>query len=588
MKLGVLVAIIVALYLCTASLASAATVETVPAGPTQTGTTSYLYRYGTAYGLHAHWAWLQGKSNGSNIAARGGVSRCGTVVSSSSTPSVPACNGNNSIVIAVIDSGVDTSLTTAFPHVMPGADCTQYGSFSPIDPYPQITECSTAPGAGTVDRNGHGTRVSSSALASGASEGQYGFGVYGVAPGATLMPIDVGIIDNKHTAASIDWAVSHGADVINLSIGNDDGSVWSYVQTSLANAKASGVIVTCAAGNGGNFNGMVSYPANDPNCISVGNLQMTAPYDTWEISAVSSWGNKVDFAAPGTAVYEVNRGQATVSQTGGTSYASPAIAGTAAVLLANGDSSCGVIARATSGCVNGIYARMQNSARTVGDAAHTGHGLPDLGAAFGLAMPTHDVPDAPPPPPGGGSGSGTVTPTACTAVSVSVVVGASVSLDSQICMGAFTVEQAPSFGSLGVLARSYTAPVDRIGTTYALIQAQDHTKTQRIDITVTKQIISLARPSITCKPVVLGKAKCAINTAVPMLAGGGSATVVIQRRVIVSGKVTWKLAATCTEVSGATTTCVRKLVLGRYRLRTMVAATGLREAAASTFAIKTV
>ena len=102
--------------------------------------------------------------------------------------------------VAVIDSGVQADHPDLAGRIGPGYDVVQR------DATPQ-------------DGDGHGTHVMGIV---GAATGN-GVGVESVAPGATLMPVRVlgddggGSIDD--VARGIDWAREHGADVINLSLG---------------------------------------------------------------------------------------------------------------------------------------------------------------------------------------------------------------------------------------------------------------------------------------------------------------------------------------------------------------------------------
>src|SRR3954451_6661659 len=71
------------------------------------------------------------------------------------------------------------------------------------------------------DENGHGTHVTG-VVAANAGNGK---GIEGVAPGAMILPIRVLDKDGQGTttAASkeVDYAVAHGANVINMSFGTD-------------------------------------------------------------------------------------------------------------------------------------------------------------------------------------------------------------------------------------------------------------------------------------------------------------------------------------------------------------------------------
>src|SRR3954451_4102294 len=105
-------------------------------------------------------------------------------------------------VVAVIDTGVLASHEDLAGRLLPGHDFVQN------DDTPQ-------------DENGHGTHVTGIVAA---DEGN-GKGIEGVAPGAMILPIRVLDKDGQGTttAASkeVDYAVAHGANVINMSFGTD-------------------------------------------------------------------------------------------------------------------------------------------------------------------------------------------------------------------------------------------------------------------------------------------------------------------------------------------------------------------------------
>jgi Subtilase family len=91
-------------------------------------------------------------------------------------------------------------------------------------------------------------------------------------------------------AAGIDWAVAHGADVINMSFTLDHAD--PAVETAVASAVTHGVLVVAAAGNGGGSG--PEYPAAYPGVVSVagvdsaGSLYSWATFGAW--TAVSTAG----------------------------------------------------------------------------------------------------------------------------------------------------------------------------------------------------------------------------------------------------------------------------------------------------------
>lgn len=178
-----------------------------------------------------------------------------------------------------------------------------------------------------LDRKGHGTHVSGTI----AGENN-GFGVTGIAYDAKIMPIkvlnDEGAGSYTSITKGIYYAVDHGANVINLSLGGGSGD--DTMQKALEYASNKGVVVVMAAGNDGSF--QPGYPARyaDKSGIAVG--------------AVDKNNNMPDFSnraginpltyvtAPGVNVYSTVPGNKYASYSG-TSMATPHVAGVVALML---------------------------------------------------------------------------------------------------------------------------------------------------------------------------------------------------------------------------------------------------------------
>jgi subtilisin family serine protease len=130
-------------------------------------------------------------------------------------------------------------------------------------------------------------------------------------------------------AAAMNYAVDHGARVINLSAAGAEKS--SKVSAAIANASRHNVVVVVAAGNEG-LNGDVypTYPANYrwPNLVAV-----AATDGQGNLAANSNWGkHSVALGALGVdvATYDPTGALVHVS---GSSSAAAAVSGTAAVAL---------------------------------------------------------------------------------------------------------------------------------------------------------------------------------------------------------------------------------------------------------------
>jgi serine protease len=117
---------------------------------------------------------------------------------------------------------------------------------------------------------------------------------YGNNPGASEVDI----------ANGINWAVTNGADVINLSLGSPTDDPGGPEDTAVANAIAAGVIVVAASGNDSNYSG-IDFPAALTGVIAVGatSLHDTSPNNpvgtTEYVAAYSNFSPRLDVVAPG-------------------------------------------------------------------------------------------------------------------------------------------------------------------------------------------------------------------------------------------------------------------------------------------------
>ncbi len=184
------------------------------------------------------------------------------------------------------------------------------------------------------DDIGHGTSVAGVI----AAKRNNAVGAYGIADGVNLKIYKVYSADCNQ-ASCIVMALSHiyeenpDIDVINISIGFQVGSIVENVIAGLAER---GVIVVAAAGNdGAEENGageVINYPAGCEKVIGVGALDSSLT-----VASYSQHNESVDVAAPGTAVYTTYLDNLYRSMSG-TSFASPYVAGIAALVKATDDS----------------------------------------------------------------------------------------------------------------------------------------------------------------------------------------------------------------------------------------------------------
>ncbi|HET6889575.1 MAG TPA: S8 family serine peptidase [Pyrinomonadaceae bacterium] len=191
---------------------------------------------------------------------------------------------------------------------------------------------------------GHGTGTSSVIVSPGDAQSNFGntsngtpIAVWGVAPGATLIPFRVSrsvVLDTfwagsgvRNLAKAIELAADRGAHVISISLGT--GFPNSRLLKAVQYAQRRGVIILAAAGN---YVPFVVWPAAYSEVIAV--AASNARRQTWQSS---SFGSAVDVTAPGESVWNagVAPNQFSVGRGSGTSYAVATVAGIAALWLSH-------------------------------------------------------------------------------------------------------------------------------------------------------------------------------------------------------------------------------------------------------------
>jgi subtilisin family serine protease len=227
-----------------------------------------------------------------------------------------------------------------------------------------------ADGQGTNDCNGHGTHVA----------GTIGGSAYGVAKQVSLIPVRVLGCTGSGTwsgvIAGLDWIAGHHAAgvpaVANMSLG---GGASSSVDTAVQSVVNDGVPVAVAAGNDG-ADACTRSPARAPAALTVG-----ATGTTDARASFSNYGTCLDLFAPGVSITSAWHTSTTAKASlGGTSMASPHVAGAAALVFA---ANPGISATQVAATVNG--------AATTGVVIDPRTGSPNRLLYTGA--------DAPPPPP---------------------------------------------------------------------------------------------------------------------------------------------------------------------------------------------
>ncbi|WP_242947439.1 S8 family serine peptidase [Desulfosporosinus lacus] len=221
------------------------------------------------------------------------------------------------VTIAIVDTGIDLEHPDLKANLVPG--------------YNAITG-SEAAGA-NQDNNGHGTQVAGIAAAE-----LNGVGIVGVAYQAKIMPIKAigakGVGYDDAIAEGIIWAADHGAQIINLSLGSENGSVSSDIlKQAVTYAVTKGCLLIAASGNydsESQANPGVSYPASDPRVLAI-----TATDIAGKVTSYSATGSEVDLAAPGDFIptdgWERAEGSG-YTYASGTSLAAPFVSGEAALI----------------------------------------------------------------------------------------------------------------------------------------------------------------------------------------------------------------------------------------------------------------
>jgi subtilisin family serine protease len=161
--------------------------------------------------------------------------------------------GSSSIIIAIIDSGVDTAHEDL--RLVTGYDYGDNDS-NPMDD-------SAEPGHGTC------------CAGITAGKANNGIGIAGVAGGCSVMPLKVANTAGAMNFTAIDNAITHaadnGADVISMSLGieggTDEGDIAS-TDAALEYAYGEGVVIFAATANANTS--AIAYPSNHNKVISVG------------------------------------------------------------------------------------------------------------------------------------------------------------------------------------------------------------------------------------------------------------------------------------------------------------------------------
>jgi subtilisin family serine protease len=224
------------------------------------------------------------------------------------------------ITIAEIDSGVNAQIPQLMGKILPGTDYGPAGGNGQTDH--------------EIDPFGHGTAMASIMVANAGP-----FGIEGLAPSARILPIAVplsGTDDaggDDHLAEAIRYAVDHGAQIVNMSVGetrdpsSDPAPCDPAEQLAVTYAVSKGAILMAAGGNSGTSGS----PVEDPG-VCIGVVSVGAVDSTGAVADFSSRHGYTALVAPGVNIPSLGRVAGAAYHGEGTSQAT-ALASAAVALV---------------------------------------------------------------------------------------------------------------------------------------------------------------------------------------------------------------------------------------------------------------
>lgn len=206
--------------------------------------------------------------------------------------------GSEDVVVAVLDTGIDTTHPTLAGNIWVntdeqsnGSDSDGNGYIDDINGWDFVNNDSSVFDKAEIDE--HGTHMAGIIAANGQN------GVYGVAPNVKIMPLKVMENDSGYTSdiiEAIGYAEANGAKIVNCSFAGLDYN--PALEDAIS--KSDMLFVTAAGNFATSTDNLVAFPAcyDCKNIISVG-----ASDNTGSIAALSSYGDLVNVYAPGTGIY---------------------------------------------------------------------------------------------------------------------------------------------------------------------------------------------------------------------------------------------------------------------------------------------
>lgn len=232
--------------------------------------------------------------------------------------------GKKNIIVAVIDTGIDPE----------HKDLTKNVWHDPRNPGKNVFGWNFVLNKeNPKDDHGHGTHVAGiiGAVANPKT------GVSGVAQSVSIMAVkyysdsNPGTVNLSNTVRAINYAIDHGARIINYSGGGPEFSEEEYL--AIRRAEANGILFVAAAGNE-HHNADLPENYYYPSAYRLSNIISVAATNMRnQLLSSSNWGKRaVDIAAPGENIFSTLPGNRYGYMTG-TSQATAFVTGVAALLL---------------------------------------------------------------------------------------------------------------------------------------------------------------------------------------------------------------------------------------------------------------
>ena len=211
--------------------------------------------------------------------------------------------GEDDMIVAIVDTGVQADHPDLQGRLVEG--------YNVIDP-------SKPPD----DDVGHGTHVAG-IIAAQVNNNE---GIAGMTWYTKIMPVkaldSTGAGTTYSVAEGIIWAADHGADVINMSLGNYAQA--QFLHDAIKYAYDKGVVLVAASGN--DATDRPGYPAAYPEVFAVG-----ATDEDESLAEYSNYGDYIDVAAPGTSIASTYPGSRYAALSG-TSMACPHVSALASLV----------------------------------------------------------------------------------------------------------------------------------------------------------------------------------------------------------------------------------------------------------------